>query len=97
MLTARGLRRSYRRGLVRRRQPVLRSVDLELLPGQVVGVIGENWSGKSTLMKIVVGALHAEGHGDRGAEADRGGGVRRDQPGSSGWPTATTSTTPKPA
>ncbi|MFG3577719.1 ATP-binding cassette domain-containing protein [Micromonospora chersina] len=68
VLTARGLRKSYRRGLVRRRQPVLRGVDLDLLPGQVVGVIGENGSGKSTLMKILVGALRA----DAGTVAHRG-------------------------
>ncbi|WP_242624272.1 ATP-binding cassette domain-containing protein [Micromonospora kangleipakensis] len=68
MLTARGLRKSYRRGLFRRRQPVLRGVDLDLRPGQVVGVIGENGSGKSTLMKILVGALRA----DAGTVAHRG-------------------------
>ncbi|ADU09736.1 ABC transporter related protein [Micromonospora sp. L5] len=60
VLTARGLRKSYRRGPFRRRQPVLRGVDLDLGPGQVVGVIGENGSGKSTLMKILVGALRAD-------------------------------------
>ncbi|MEH0844794.1 ABC transporter ATP-binding protein [Micromonospora sp. CPCC 205711] len=35
-------------------------MDLDLGPGQVVGVIGENGSGKSTLMKILVGALRAD-------------------------------------
>lgn len=60
LLTARGLRKSYRRGLFHRRQAVLRGVDLDLQPGQVVGVIGENGSGKSTLMKILVGALRAD-------------------------------------
>ena len=60
VLTARGVHKSYRQGLLRRRQIVLRGVDLDLYPGQVVGVIGENGSGKSTLMKILVGALRAE-------------------------------------
>ncbi|MGC1210299.1 MAG: ABC transporter ATP-binding protein [Micromonospora sp.] len=60
LLTARGLRKSYRRGPFHRRQAVLRGVDLDLHPGQVVGVIGENGSGKSTLMKILVGALRAD-------------------------------------
>ena len=60
VLTARGLHKSYRQGLLQRRQVVLRGVDLDLYPGQVVGVIGENGSGKSTLMKILVGALGAD-------------------------------------
>src|SRR5512139_524130 len=60
VLTARGLHKSYRQGLFQRRQVVLRGVDLDLYPGQVVGVIGENGSGKSTLMKILVGALGAD-------------------------------------
>ena len=60
LLSARGLTKSYRRGLLRRRQAVLRGADLELRPGQVVGMIGENGSGKSTLMRILVGALRAD-------------------------------------
>ncbi|WP_372517416.1 ATP-binding cassette domain-containing protein [Mycobacterium nebraskense] len=42
------------------RQQVLRGVDLALLPGEVVGVAGENGSGKSTIMKILVGELAAD-------------------------------------
>lgn len=60
VLEARGITKSYRRGPFRRRQNVLRGADLELLPGQVVGMIGENGSGKSTLLKILVGALRAD-------------------------------------
>jgi ABC-type multidrug transport system ATPase subunit len=45
---------------VRRTSQVLRGVDLELHPGEVVGLVGENGSGKSTLMKVIVGALAAD-------------------------------------
>jgi ABC-type multidrug transport system ATPase subunit len=36
---------------------VLTGADLELHPGEIVGLVGENGSGKSTMMKILVGAL----------------------------------------
>ncbi|HEX7747014.1 MAG TPA: ATP-binding cassette domain-containing protein [Micromonosporaceae bacterium] len=61
ILTASGITKSYRQGLLRRRQPVLRGADLDLCPGQVVGMIGENGSGKSTFMKVLVGALRPDG------------------------------------
>ena len=35
----------------------LRGIDLELSPGEIVGVIGHNGSGKSTLLRIVATAL----------------------------------------
>ncbi|HEX5292238.1 MAG TPA: ABC transporter ATP-binding protein [Streptosporangiaceae bacterium] len=38
---------------------VLHEVDLEVLPGQAVGVVGESGSGKSTLAKVLVGQLRA--------------------------------------
>jgi ATP-binding cassette, subfamily B, bacterial HlyB/CyaB len=34
-------------------QPVLREIDLRILPGQVVGIVGPSGSGKSTLMKLM--------------------------------------------
>jgi ABC-2 type transport system ATP-binding protein len=62
VLIASGIEKSYRRGIwpVRRSQQVLRGADLDLRPGEVVGLVGENGSGKSTLMKILVGALAAD-------------------------------------
>ncbi|GAA3857461.1 ATP-binding cassette domain-containing protein [Amycolatopsis tucumanensis] len=61
VLAAEGIEKSYRHGMwPGRRQQVLRGVDLALWPGEVVGLVGENGSGKSTVMKILVGALPAD-------------------------------------
>lgn len=34
---------------------VLRDVELEMQPGEVVGLVGKNGSGKTTLMKMILG------------------------------------------
>ncbi len=39
---------------------MLRGVDLDLYPGEIVGLVGENGSGKSTVMQILVGSLAAD-------------------------------------
>jgi simple sugar transport system ATP-binding protein len=38
----------------------LASVDLTLYPGEVLGLVGDNSAGKSTLMKILTGAYHRD-------------------------------------
>ena len=45
----------------RHRVAVLRGASLEVLPGELVGLVGENGSGKSTLMQIIVGLLARDG------------------------------------
>ena len=62
VLAAADIVKSYRRGVwpLRRSVPVLRGADLTLKSGEVVGLVGENGSGKSTFMKILVGSLAAD-------------------------------------
>lgn len=38
----------------------LKGVDLDLYPGEVLGLVGDNSAGKSTLMKILTGAYRAD-------------------------------------
>ncbi|UUZ60226.1 ATP-binding cassette domain-containing protein [Nocardioides sp. B-3] len=49
VLRVRGLTKSFVGNVV------LRDADLEVRPGQVLGLVGENGAGKSTLMKILAG------------------------------------------
>lgn len=49
------LRKSYRR------RPVIRDVSLDLMPGEVVALLGPNGSGKTTCFYAIAGLVPAEG------------------------------------
>ena len=57
MLTVRDLRAGYGAGAV------LRGVDLDVAPGQIVALLGRNGSGRSTLLRALMGQLPAPLHG----------------------------------
>lgn len=63
LIEAHDLEKTYRTGVWPRRRSlrVLRGANVDVGPGEVVGLIGENGSGKSTLMKILVGAIRRDG------------------------------------
>lgn len=54
LLVVRGLRKRF--GHVE----ALRGVDLDIKPGEIVGLVGDNGAGKSTLIKILAGALQPD-------------------------------------
>jgi peptide/nickel transport system ATP-binding protein len=62
ILSARDLRFRYGAGWLRRAKgpPTLDRLDLDLAPGEVLGVIGESGSGKTTLGLLLAGALTPE-------------------------------------
>ena len=55
---ARGLQKSFHS--ITRTQEVLKGIDLEVAPGEVVGLIGPNGAGKTTLMSCLLGFLHPD-------------------------------------
>jgi ABC-type sugar transport system ATPase subunit len=54
IVVMRGISKSF--GAVK----ALQGVDLDLLPGEILGLVGDNAAGKSTLMKVLSGALRAD-------------------------------------
>jgi ABC-2 type transport system ATP-binding protein len=63
LLAADGVRKSFGKGPPwhRRRVDVLRGASLRVGPGELVGLVGENGSGKSVLIQIIVGLLAPDG------------------------------------
>ena len=57
MIEIEGASFTYRRGR-EDEVPALRSVSLEIKPGQLVAIIGHNGSGKSTLVKLLTAVLY---------------------------------------
>jgi ABC-2 type transport system ATP-binding protein len=55
----RGLTKSFHS--LRRTHDVLKGIELDVAPGEVVGLIGPNGAGKTTLMSCLLGFLHPDG------------------------------------
>ncbi|MBX3539328.1 MAG: sugar ABC transporter ATP-binding protein [Chelatococcus sp.] len=55
IITMRGIIKTF--GAVQ----ALRDVDLHLMPGEILGLVGDNSAGKSTLMKVLTGAYARDG------------------------------------
>jgi len=53
-LAARGIRKSFGR------RRVLAGLDLAIAPGELVAVVGENGTGKTTLLRILAGDLRLD-------------------------------------
>ncbi len=55
IISIKDLRMSYSKGM----EEVLKGINLEIYPGQIIGYIGPNGAGKSTTVKIMLGILNS--------------------------------------
>jgi ABC-2 type transport system ATP-binding protein len=55
LITIRGLKKTY--GTGKGKNEVLKGINLDIYPGQIIGYIGPNGAGKSTTVKILCGIL----------------------------------------
>ena len=55
LLEVRGLRSGYGR------VPILQGIDLDVAEGEILGVLGHNGMGKTTLLKTLMGIVPATG------------------------------------
>ncbi len=55
VISIRDLKKSYRNG--KELNQVLKGIDLDIAPGQIIGYIGPNGAGKSTTVKILCGII----------------------------------------
>lgn len=55
LITIRNLRKSYKSGSIA--NEVLKGIELDIYPGQIIGYIGPNGAGKSTTVKILCGII----------------------------------------
>jgi ABC-2 type transport system ATP-binding protein len=74
ILELHSIHKSFRRGFLSVRTPVLMGVSLAIERGELYGFLGHNGAGKSTTMKIILGLLrpdagHAAIFGEAGASA----------------------------
>ncbi len=60
ILELHSIHKSFRRGFLSVRTPVLTGVDLAIEPGELYGFLGHNGAGKSTTMKIILGLLRPD-------------------------------------
>jgi len=59
-ITAHGISKSFRPGVMRAPRAVLRQVDLEVAPGEIFGILGPNGAGKTTFISIMATLLRPD-------------------------------------